>query len=197
VSSRKRTVSVKTMATVQNERVVTGLSGIVGKQLAVHRNRKGQPEICAASADPNQSGYSDAPDSHHRHLYEALLYSRTAPNIPYNQVKESRPGPVTQTVSADIIYPPELHKIDISKYTGRAGDTIKITAGDDARVGSVGVLIMTDQSILVEMGSALISDQNPYVWTYTATAEASSRFVKIVVDVADIAPQDEDMVTAN
>ncbi len=197
VSSRERAVGVKTMATIQNERVITGLSGMVGRQLAVHRNRQGQPKICAANTDPNQSGYSDAPDSRHRHLYEALLYSRMAPNIPYTKVKESRPGPIAQTVAADLIYPPEIHKIDISKYAGRAGDTITITAGDDAHVASVGVLIVTDQGILVEMGSARMSDQNPYVWTYTATAEASSQFVKIVLDVADIAPQDEDMLTAS
>jgi hypothetical protein len=197
VSSRKRAVSVKTMATIQNERVITGLSGMVGRQLAVHRNRQGQPEICAANSDPNQSGYSDAPDSRHRYLYEALFCSRTAPNIAYAKVNESRSGPIAQTVSADVIYPPEIHKIDITKYTGRAGDTITITAGDDAHVASVGVLIVTDQGILVEMGSARISDQNPYVWTYTATVEASSRFVRIAVDVADIAPQDEDMVTTS
>ena len=185
------------MATIQNEQVVVGLSGIVGRQLSVHRNRDGQSKICAVDSVLNQSGYSDAPDSQHRQLYEALLYSRTAPAIPYSEVKESGSGFITQALSADIIHPPEIHKIDISRYTGRVGDTIRITAGDDARVASVGVLIATDESMLIEKGSALVSEQNPYVWIYTATAEASSRFVKIVVDVADIAPQDEDMATAN
>jgi hypothetical protein len=180
------------MATIQNELVIQGLSGKVGKQLWVHRKRDGQSRICAAHADPNQSGYNDAPDSYHQHLYEALLYSRTAPKVPYDKVSRSRPEHIVQATFADIIHPPEIHKIDITGYSGRAGELIGITAGDDTYVAAVGVLIITDEGILIEKGSAILSDQNPYAWSYTTTAAAASQFVKIVVDVADVAPEDED-----
>jgi hypothetical protein len=100
-----------------------------------------------------------------------------------------RPSGGGAGVSADVIHPPEIHSIDISKYTGRAGELIRITAGDDVYVASVGVLIVTDDGILVESGSAILSDKNPYVWTYRTTKTAASRFVRILVDVADVTPQ--------
>ncbi len=177
------------MATIQTESVLRGLSGIVGRQLVLHRKRNGQSCICAAQADVNQSGYSDAPDSNHQHLYEALLYSRMARKSP--KAKELRSEPVGEPVSADVIHPPEIHKIDISKYTGQQGEPISIIAGDDVCVASVGVMIVTDEGILVEQGSAKLSEKDPYAWTYTTTKAASSRFVRIVVDVADVAPADE------
>jgi len=176
------------MATIQTESVLRGLSGIVGRQLVLHRKCNGQSSICAAQPGLNQSGYSDAPDSNHQHLYEALLYSRMARKSP--KAKELRLEP-SEAVSADVIHPPEIHKIDISKYTGQQGEPISITAADDVCIASVGVMIVTDEGILVEQGSAKLSEKNPYAWTYTTTTAASSRFVRIVVDVADVAPAEE------
>ena len=184
-------LTVKIMATIQNESVIQGMSGIVGRQLVVHRKRNGQFRICAAQADLNQSGYSDVPDGNHQHLYKALLYSRTEPKISLNDASLSRSEHIVDAVSADVIHPPEIHKIDVSKYTGQRGEPIYITAGDDVYVATVGVMIVTDEGILVEKGSAKISEQNPFAWTYTTTAAALSRFVRIVVDVADVAPLDE------
>jgi hypothetical protein len=185
------------MATIQNELVIIGLSGKMGKQLAICRNHDGQAEICASPSPPNHDGHCDAPDSHHQQLYEALLYSRTAPAVSCDEIVKARPKLTTQALAADVIHAPEIHGVDLSKYTGQAGDTIRITAGDDVRVASVGLLIVTDEGVLVEQGAARVSDQNPYIWTYVATANALSRFVKIVVDVADIAPRDDSVVMAN
>jgi len=183
-------VRVLTMATIQNELVVVGLSGIMGRQLAIHRNHAGEPEICASTSPLNSNGHCDAPDGHHRQLYKALLYARTAPAVPYSELRN-------HAVLADVIHPPEIHSIDISNYSGQAGDIIRITAGDDIYVPSVGLLIVTDAGVLVEKGAAVVSDQYPFLWTYVATANAESSFVKIVVDVADIAPLDDSALNAN
>jgi len=87
-----------------------------------------------------------------------------------------------------IIHPPEIHRIDISHYTGKAGESIEITAGDDINVPSVGVLIVSDDGVVVERGSAILSDRNPYSWTYVTKTASASRSVKIIVDVADVTP---------
>lgn len=165
------------MATIQNDLVIRGLSGKVGRQLAVHRKSDGQYMICAAQLGEYVPVHWEAKFGGHQRLYEALLYSRSAPQ---------GLGKDDGVTVADTIHPPEIHRIDISAYTGKAGELIGITAGDDINVASVGVLIVTDEGILVEKGSAILSDRNPYVWTYATTTAAPSRFIKIVVDVADV-----------
>ena len=121
-------------------------------------------------------------------MYDALFCSNAAAQT--QSIAVDQPHDIVS--KADIIHPPEIHKIDISRYTGKAGESIEITAGDDVNVASVGVLIVTEEGILVEKGSAIFSDRNPYRWTYATTATAASRFVKIIVDVADVAPKDQD-----
>jgi hypothetical protein len=184
---------IKTMAMIQNDLIIQGLSGKVGRQLAVHRKRDGKYKVCAAQLDNHQPIHIEAQDEHHRRLYEALLYSEATPQISSNGASELSPNPIGESVSVvDVIHPPEIHRIDVSKYTGRAGELISITAGDDVKVASVGVLIVNGEGILVEKGSAILSDLNPYAWMYTTTTTASSRFVRIVVDVADVAPLDDE-----
>jgi hypothetical protein len=182
------------MATIQNDLVIRGLSGKVGGQLAMHQKRDGQYKIYAANVHSHQPSYGEEPDKYHQNLYEALLCSPTTPHVQDRQANESRKIKYGGGVSADVIHPPEIRRIDISKYTGLAGELICITAGDDVKVAAVGVLIVTDDGILVEKGSAILSEQNPYVWTYTTTETTPSRTVKILVDVADVAPHREELL---
>lgn len=170
------------MATIQNDLVVKGLSGKVGKQLAVHRRRDGQYGICAAGLVNHQTTHFESEEAQNSRLYEALFYTKPAPSV-----ECSSPDLASVTV-ADVIHPPEIHKIDISRYTGQAGELLDITAGDDVNISSIGVLIVSDEGILVEKGSAVLCDRNPYSWKYLTKTNSESRSVKIIVDVADVTP---------
>jgi hypothetical protein len=86
---------------------------------------------------------------------------------------------------ADFLHPPEIEAIDVSAYHGAVGETIGITATDDVKVETVGVVITTADGTLVEKGSAAQSDATR--WTYTATKAAPAGDVKVIVDVADLA----------
>jgi len=179
------------MATIHNDLIIRGLSGQVGRQLAVQRKSDGQYKVCAAHLESHQPLHIDTIDSYHLRLYEAVLYSNAAPQIHDCETRESRQERNGESVSADIIHPPEIHRIDISNYTGHADESIAITAMDDVNVASVGVLIVSDEGILIERGPAILSDKNPYQWLYRTTASAASPLVKIVVDVADVTPLNE------
>ncbi len=74
-------------------------------------------------------------------------------------------------------------------YKGAIDDKIAITAVDDIKVKTVGVMIVNDDGTLVEKGAAVVADQNTNQWLYTAKCAAASSSVKIVVDVADLAGQ--------
>lgn len=181
------TSPIPSMATIQNDLVIQGLSGNVGRHLAIRQQRDGKLGLVAAEGRRRQPGYTGTRDAGQRRLYEALFYRKTA-----RHTSGENCGQLASSVSvADIIHPPEIHRINVANYTGAAGETIEITAGDDANVASVGVLIVTEDGQIVEKGSAIVSDRNPYVWHYSSTKPAPSRFVKILVDVADLVPSDE------
>jgi len=174
------------MATIQNDLVVKGLSGKVGKQLAVHRRRDGQYGIYAAGLVNHQTTHVETEEAQNSRLYEALFYAQPP------TARESSSQTDASVTVADVIHPPEIHRIDISRYTGMAGELIDITAGDDVNVSSIGVLIVSDDGILVEKGSAVLCDRNPYSWKYVTKTNSGSRSVKIIVDVADVMPIGEE-----
>ena len=66
-----------------------------------------------------------------------------------------------------------IQRIDLSDYTGKPGDTIRIQVSDDFLVKEVKVTINNADGTLVEKGNA-ISDPVGYFWTYTATATNDS-----------------------
>lgn len=101
---------------------------------------------------------------------------------------ESRGISSYNVVVADFLHPPEIQHIDLSAYKGAPNEPITITAVDDVKVKTVGVMIIADHGTLVEKGSA-VSTPNTNQWLYTTTSAAPSTSVKIVVDVADLAGQ--------
>ncbi len=177
------------MAKVQNNLVIHGLSGMLGKQVVIRRQKNGQYVLAAA---PGRSTHelSDAQKQHQEKFRQAILYAKAAKGTPeYQGLAKSRGQSEYNVAVADFLHPPEIQQIDLASYKGAPGESIRITAVDDVMVKTVGVLIATDDGTLVEKGAAVPVPNVPNQWLYTATAAAPSASVKIVVDVADLAGQ--------
>jgi TonB-dependent SusC/RagA subfamily outer membrane receptor len=87
---------------------------------------------------------------------------------------------------ADFFNTPEIHRIDLSDYTGQPGDTIRIEVSDDTLIKEVTVSITNADGSLVEEGAAQ-PDTSKYLWTYTA-AQVNDNLDgdKITVTVQDL-----------
>ena len=177
------------MAKVRNNLVVHGLSGMIGKQVVIRRQKNGEYTVAAAPG-PSSRELSDAQKAHHERFRQAITFAKGAQKASeYRTVADSRNQSPFNVAVADFLHPPEIQQIDLSAYKGAPGESISITATDDVIVKTVGVLIATEDGTLVEKGSAVRSSSNPNQWMYTATANAPASSVKIVVDVADLAGQ--------
>lgn len=178
------------MAKVQNNLVIHGLSGMLGKQLVVRRQKNGGYVVAAAPVRTQSREPTAKEKEHQEQFRQAILYGKGAKAKPeYEAAAEARGISSFNVAVADFLHPPEIQNIDISAYHGAAGQPIRITAVDDVKVATVGVLIADDNNTLVEKGQAVVSPTDPHVWVYTTTASAPSASVKIVVDVADLAGQ--------
>jgi dsDNA-specific endonuclease/ATPase MutS2 len=176
------------MAKVRNNLVVHGLSGMLGHQLVIRRQRNGEYTVAAAPG-PSSREISEAQKAHHERFRQAIAFAKSAKEVPeYKAAAEARGQSSFNVAVADFLHPPEIQHIDLSAYQGAPGDSISITAIDDIIVRTVGIMIVNDDGTLVEKGTA-IPTTGANSWLYKATSAAASPSVKIVVDVADLAGQ--------
>ena len=159
------------MAESKNNIITHGLSGKVG-DLIVFSQRNGKTIVSKAPKDKTGEDSQKQKDQQQK-FQRAVLYAKAVLNDPeqkelYEADADQAHGVSTYNVAvADLLNAPKIEKIDLSAYTGKKGDIIKITATDDFKVASVTVRIENADGILVEEGSALDSG---FEWLYTAVS---------------------------
>ena len=72
---------------------------------------------------------------------------------------------------ADFLNPPVLQDVDLSGYTGKSGEPIRIQAFDDIAVSAVDVALTHLEGTVLEQGSATF-DERALLWTYLTQAAA-------------------------
>lgn len=176
------------MAESKNNIITHGLSGKVG-DLIVFRNRNGKTYV--ASKPKERTGeLSDAQKEHHKRFQQAVIYAKSAlinPETKQAYKEAANEGESAYNVAvADFMNAPDIEEIDLSKYTGKVGDTIAITVTDDFMVQEVSVIILNADGTEVEHGLAQ-SATGGLQWHYTATtANSSFEGDKILVQAYDL-----------
>ena len=151
---------------------------MIGKQVVIRKTKTERTSwllrrIEAAAQHRSSRDVSEAQKAHQERFRQAIDYSRGARDLPeYQQAAESRGTSVHNVAVADFLRPPEITAIDVSDYHGEVGQPIVITATDDVKVKSVGVLIAGENGTFIEKGAASVSPTDATRWTYTATVKA-------------------------
>lgn len=175
------------MAESKNNIITHGLSGKVG-DLIVFSQRNGKTIVSRAPREKTTEDTENQKE-HKRKFQRAILYSKGVMNDPdtkeeYAEKADRSRGITTHNVAvADFLNAPDIDSIDVSAYTGKVGDIIKIVALDDFAVKMVTVKIENGDGTLVEEGEAT---DNGAEWIYTATEKnADLSGDKITVTAAD------------
>ncbi|MDR2765806.1 MAG: hypothetical protein LBB90_12370 [Tannerella sp.] len=157
------------MAKSRRNVVTQGLSGTIGT--LVFSQRGGQT-IVRMRPQQGHHTFSEEQKEHQRRFQRAILYGKTAiadaeTKAGYQQA--AKPGQSAFNVAvADFFNAPVIERIDLSNYTGKAGDTIQVYVYDDFAVKEVRIRISNADGSLVEEGAAR-TDAIGYEWTYVAT----------------------------
>lgn len=158
------------MATSKNNVLTHGLSGTVG-DLLVFRN-KGGKVIVANKPKERTSEYTEGEKAHQLQFQMATLYGKSVLADPdkkaaYNA--SAKEGQSAYNVAvADFFHAPDIKAIDISGYSGKEGDVIKIIVTDNFQVREVSVGIYNADGTEVEHGGA-VQSANPSEWIFTST----------------------------
>ncbi|MDR1171716.1 MAG: hypothetical protein LBL24_04605 [Bacteroidales bacterium] len=165
------------MAKQKGNVVIHGLSGKIG-DLLIFRQVGGKTVVSKVPEQPKTKKVSDKQKAYRKRFQQATLYAKIAVGTPdtkelYDKKANKRSGKTAYHVAiADFLHAPDIHTVDLSQYTGAAGDEIRIEVSDDFAVKSVHVQITNADGSLVEEGDAVNSAG--FLWIYAATQNNES-----------------------
>ena len=151
------------MAKVEDNLVIRGLSGRLGRQVVIRRLRNGRTLVCAS---PDFSGriLSAKQEEHHLRFRLASAYARAvAGSQPvYARLAVEWHLPAYNIALSDWFHPPVVHAVEVAR--GR----IRVSASDNVCVARVEVSIHAADGEVLEEGQA--SQAQGLWWQYTPSA---------------------------
>jgi hypothetical protein len=172
------------MAKVSGNLMMAQLSGSLGDQLIVKRGRGGRTIICKKPTFQENREFSPAQLARQQAFREAAAYARTQKGNPLYIEKAQGTGKCSYNVAiGDYLHPPKILEIDLSGWSGEAGQVLRIRAQDDVHVQQVAVTIADETEKVLEQGQAL--EVGALWWEYTTTTTASGNG-RVIVRALDL-----------
>jgi hypothetical protein len=158
------------MTRVKVNPIIEQMSGKLGDLVF---KRYGDEVIIARAPDMSQREFTPGQLAAQERFREAALYGKLALAQPavrqaYAAAAREQGKPVTSLTIADFFHAPVVDRLEVSGYTGQAGETIVVQAHDDFEVTGVTVQIAAAGGQLVENGPASQNPPDSGRWTYTA-----------------------------
>jgi hypothetical protein len=173
------------MARVKKNVVMKGLSGSLGDQLVIKQDKGGRTIVSVMPTFPDDREFSDAQKEHMEDFREATQYAKAAARVEaiYAEKAEDTPMSAYNVAVADWFHEPEIGDLDLSGWTGQAGEPIRIRALDDVKVERVTVLITDTAGALIEQGAAEQVDSLWWVYTTTKPAAGEPKVIAVARDL--------------
>jgi hypothetical protein len=122
---------------------------------------RGEFSTTSLSRRPDRSAVTPTPEqlAHQERIGQAVAYGcfalADAETRALHEAAAARKGqPVFFPIIADLCNTPGIDALDLSAYTGKVGDLVKITARNDFGVVSITVQVANQQGMLIESDAA-------------------------------------------
>ena len=159
---------------------------MVGSQLVVRDTPRGK--IICNAPPKGRRPLTPAQQAWHDKFREAVEYGKSAKSIPeYVTIAKKRKTTPQTVATGDILRPPEVRDVNLSRYHGKVGDEIRVVAVDNVMVAVVGIMIVDENNTFMEAGLMTLAGGGGCLWTYAATCEVHCSHVRVFVDAADLA----------
>ncbi|GAB4379216.1 MAG: hypothetical protein Kow0042_28360 [Calditrichia bacterium] len=159
------------MAKVAKNLVLHGASGKLGDQIVIKQWRGGT--VLAAAPGPREGEPTAAQRAQHERFQQAIIYGKAQIADPEAKAEYAAKAGETRSAFnvavADFFHAPQIDEIDVTGYSGQAGESIRVRVTDDFKVTQVQLSIVNADGSLVEQGEA-VQQANGIDWVYTTTA---------------------------
>jgi hypothetical protein len=161
--------------------------GRVGK--LVYYRRKGKP--CVRRTPNRTAEFTDAEKKNQSkfgrasHFASAVLTDPTQ-KTRYERAAAGTDGSAQNLAVSDFMHDPVITEVDLSGFTGQAGEVIKIRAEEDVLgAAAVRVSIANRAKTILEQGNALV-EKTGFWWSYSAQkTSAPDQAIWITVTASD------------
>lgn len=172
------------MAKVRENIIIRGLSGSLGDQLVIKIDKGGRTIVSMKPEFDEGREFSPAQLAQQEDFREAAAYAKEARDEEvYAQKAEGTARSPYNVAMADWFHPPEIKEIDLSAWSGEAGQVIRMKVMDDVEVDEVSVVITDEADVVLEQGEA--EYDSALWWEYTTTTAASGN-PKVLVSAQDL-----------
>ena len=170
------------MARVKKNVVMKGLSGVLGDQVVIKRDKAGRTIISVMPTFPDDREFSDLQKGHMADFRRATQYAKAAARAEaiYAEKAEGTPMSAYNVAVRDWFRAPEIGEIDLGGWTGQAGEPIRI----EVMVERVTVIVPGAEGVVIEQGAAA-QEADGLWWVYTTTQAAPGQ-PKVIAVAQDL-----------
>jgi hypothetical protein len=156
------------MANIYRKISIHGLTDLLADRFMDRRTRSGKSMAESKFMNDDSRGYAGGKKTHRDLLRAATTYANFADTQDAYTHKARRDGVTAYSIAlSDWFGAPRLLEIDVDKWTGEIGQTIRVKARDNVLVAGVSVVIRDADENILEMGEAMPSHTGSAWWTYT------------------------------
>jgi hypothetical protein len=172
------------MAKVNQNIVVQGLIGSLGRQLVCKRDKAGRTLVTRRPTFAEDRTSPPPQRTQQAAFRRATPYALSAKDDPiYARLAEGTPRNPYNVAIADWFHPPQILEVDLGCWRGQPGQLIRVQASDDVLVKQVTVAIADASGTLLEHGPATQVDDLSWHYTTTSTATGSLNLIVAAQDL--------------
>ena len=151
-----------------------GLSGAFPHLFVAHRTHSGKTLLTTEPMFDDRRDHIESLQVHQAATLEAITYANFASTQDVYLQKELETGLTAHYLAvSDWFGAPKILEINMDRWTGQPGQTIRVKARDNVMVARVAVIIRDAEGRVLETGEATQSKAGSLWWVYTTQATIS------------------------
>lgn len=156
------------MANVYRNKFARAWNGAFGEPFVVHRTGPGKAIVTSKPMFADTLAYTEGQPMHQAAVRDSALYASFAENQEAYVRLAAETGRTTYSLAvADWYGAPRVLEINVDRWTGKVGESIRVKARDNVMVARVLLVIRNTQHHILEMGEAVPSEAESAWWNYT------------------------------
>jgi hypothetical protein len=186
------------MASIYRNIFSRGLTGALHNPFVAHQTHAGKTILTHEPMFDDHRGYIESLKVHQAAILEATTYAHFAKTQDAYLQKELETGMTAYYLAvSDWFGAPKVLEINVDRWTGEAGQTIRVKARDNVMVARVAVVIRNAEGTVLETGEAVQSKTGNLWWAYTTQTPVFMDPFPTVQAVAQDLPGNSDAFTIN
>jgi hypothetical protein len=156
------------MANIYRNSFFRRLTGAFSEQFVTHKTYAGKTLITHKPMFSDSQDYIESMKAGQAAILEASTYANFAKTQDVYLDKEIETGITAYNMAiADWFVEPKVLEINVDRWTGQSGQSIRVKARDNVKVARVTLVIRNSQGNVLEMGEAMQLEAGSAWWSYT------------------------------